>query len=133
MLVRLSLFVLATSLVLSACAPAPDTEKLAEVDAQFTEPSVQETKSETVTATKPAKFSPLSDIGSRKAGEDWPDFLGRTRNSKSTQTGFKPNESPKVRWRRKFGEGYGIGSIARGRYFQFFRDQDEVILECMKA
>lgn len=120
------LFALVTG-AFQGCAPGKDP--LAEAA-----PALPTTVASTfTTAGAGTEFPPLPDIGTRKLGEDWPSFLGSSRNSKSTETGYKPAESPKLLWRRKFGEGYSIGSIARGRYYQFYRQRDEMVLECIKA
>lgn len=84
-------------------------------------------------AKQASKIPPLADIGTRKAGTDWPSFLGPNRDSKSTETGYLPFEEPKVLWRKRFGEGYSIGSVARGRYYQLYRDRDSIVLECLNA
>jgi outer membrane protein assembly factor BamB len=121
------LVILLTASVALGCSPTPVPTKLAAPTPSVTVASTL------TTAESLADFLPLADIGTRKQGEDWPSFLGPSRNSKSTETGFKPIESPRVLWRKKFGEGYSIGSVARGRYYQFFRERDEMVLECMKA
>lgn len=82
---------------------------------------------------QPTKFPALPEIGTRNLGEDWPSFLGPLRNSKSSELGYSPTEEPKVLWRKRFGEGYSIGSVARGRYYQFYRERDAMVLECLKA
>jgi outer membrane protein assembly factor BamB len=117
--------VLLVALLLCGCGKLPDpkvssTPKLA-------------AQAESVQPEQDSKFPPLANIGNRQAGEDWPSFLGVRRDSKSLETGFVPAEEPKVLWRKRFGEGYSIGSVARGRYFQFYRERDAMILECLNA
>ena len=67
---------------------------------------------------------PLSDIGTRPAGDDWPTFLGPTRDSKSQESPILspwPEQGLKVVWEKEKNTGYGIGSVAKGRYFHFDR------------
>jgi outer membrane protein assembly factor BamB len=69
----------------------------------------------------------LADLGTRKTGVDWPQFLGPNRDSKSPETGLItpwPEGGPRIVWQRELGTGYGIGSISRGRYFHFDRVPD---------
>ncbi|MEC7566608.1 MAG: PQQ-binding-like beta-propeller repeat protein [Planctomycetota bacterium] len=78
----------------------------------------------------------LEDIGRRKAGVDWPGFLGATGDSRSTETGILTNWNSrplKQLWKLELGTSYGIGSIAQGRYYQFDRVDDECILWCLDA
>lgn len=72
----------------------------------------------------------------RRRGVDWPVFLGPTGDSKSTEKGLKtpwPAAGPRIVWQRKLGEGYGIGSVQAGRYFQFDRFGDIARLDCLDA
>ena len=72
----------------------------------------------------------------REQGADWPRFLGPGGNGKSPETGilaeWKP-EGPPVVWHVKLGTGYGIGSIANGRFYQFDRHGDRARLTCLDA
>jgi outer membrane protein assembly factor BamB len=66
----------------------------------------------------------LTDLWTRKQGSDWPGFLGPTGDSKSSETGLIvpwPDEGPRIVWQREVGTGYGIGSVALGRYYHFDR------------
>ena len=75
-------------------------------------------------------------LGTRKTGVDWPTFLGPTGDSKSPERGIRTNwtEKPlRIVWQRKLGEGYGIGSIARGRYLQADRIDKQARLVCLNA
>ncbi len=67
---------------------------------------------------------PPPDLGTRKAGVDWPDFLGPQRNGRSPETGL-PAEwtggKPRVMWQCPLGESYGAPSIDRGRLFHVDR------------
>ncbi|MDP6445773.1 MAG: PQQ-binding-like beta-propeller repeat protein, partial [Pirellulaceae bacterium] len=76
------------------------------------------------------------DIGTRQRGVDWPTFLGPTGDSKSTETGLNTdwrNNRPKIVWRKELGTGYGIGSISRGRYYQFDRFENKATAYCLNA
>lgn len=69
----------------------------------------------------------LPSLWTRKKGTDWPGFLGPTSDSKSTETGLVtpwPKEGPRIVWQKKIGVGYGIGSIAQGRYYHFERREE---------
>lgn len=81
--------------------------------------------------------TPLTlNLWTRKQGEDWPAFLGPTADSKSTETGIIapwPEEGLKIVWQRRLHESYGIGSAARGRFFQFDRMGDQAQLVALNA
>ena len=69
-------------------------------------------------------------------GSDWPCFLGPTHDGKSSETRILtdwPDEGPPIVWHRELGTGYGIGSVANGRYYQFDRHEDEARLTCLDA
>ena len=72
----------------------------------------------------------------RTEGSDWPGFLGPHRDSKSAEIGLItdwPDAGPRIVWQRELGEGYGIGSISNGRFFQFDRYDDVARLTCLHA
>ncbi len=76
------------------------------------------------------------DAGLRARGSDWPCFLGPTHDGKSAETGILgewPEAGPPVVWQRALGVGYGIGSVAEGRYYQFDRYGNEARLTCLDA
>ncbi len=78
----------------------------------------------------------VPDLGTRKAGSDWPAFLGPTGDSKSTEKGILtdwPVEGPKILWQRKVAEGYGMPSISKGRLFMFDRVRDDNRLFCLNS
>lgn len=78
----------------------------------------------------------VPDLAKRRQGVDWPTFLGPTGDSKSPETGILtawPKEGPRIVWQRKIGEGYGIGSVSRGRFFQFDRFRQVARLDCLNA
>ena len=77
-----------------------------------------------------------ANLGTRKAGDDWPQFLGPTADSKSAETGIVtdwPPAGPKRVWVKTVGTGYGMPTISRGRLFQFSRYRDENRLTCMHS
>lgn len=70
------------------------------------------------------------------SGSDWPTFLGPTGDGKSPETGIMtswPEGGPRVVWQRRLSESYGIGSISRGRFYQFDRYGADARLTCMDA
>src|SRR3569623_981369 len=67
---------------------------------------------------------PVPDLGTRKAGEDWPGFLGPRGDVISAETGIIapwPEAGPRVVWHKRLGTGYGMPASSRGRLFQFSR------------
>jgi outer membrane protein assembly factor BamB len=79
---------------------------------------------------------PVPDLGTRKAGEDWPGFLGPRGDGKSAETGIIapwPAAGPRVVWHKRLGTGYGMPAISRGRLFQFSRYGKQARLECLNA
>ncbi|EAQ81355.1 PQQ-binding-like beta-propeller repeat protein [Blastopirellula marina] len=76
------------------------------------------------------------DLATRHSGVDWPIFLGPTRDSKSPETGLTAPWSaagPRIVWQRELGTSYGIGSVSRGRFFQFDRYDDVERLSVLNA
>jgi outer membrane protein assembly factor BamB len=81
-----------------------------------------------------AQAGEVPDLGTRKAGVDWPGFLGPEHDSKSPERGLRwPAEGPRKVWERKLGISYGICSIYRGRAFQFDRSGKNAVLYCLKS
>ena len=69
-------------------------------------------------------------------GVDWPRFLGPTGDSKSPETGILTDWGqcgPPLVWHRPLGTSYGIGSVSRGRLFQFDRLEDRARLRCLDS
>lgn len=69
-------------------------------------------------------------------GVDWPRFLGPTGDSKSPETGIETNwdpNGPPIVWHCELGTGYGIGSVADGRFYQFDRHGDQARLTCLDS
>lgn len=73
-------------------------------------------------ATEPAAQAAeaFAELQTRKAGSDWPGFLGPNNDGSSPEKGILaawPKEGLRVVWHRKLGEGYGPPSISQGRLF----------------
>ena len=79
------------------------------------------------------------NLWTRKVGEDWKTFLGPTGDGKSTETGILKDWSKgklKVLWKIDADQGYGIGSVANGRFYHFSRGKaktDKATLNCLNA
>lgn len=89
-------------------------------------------QSEPTATSKPQAF----EKSKRIQGVDWPQFLGLGQDGTSPETGIHKNWADgnlPVLWSRKFGTGYGIGSVASGRYLQFHRVGDNERLTCLNA
>jgi len=72
----------------------------------------------------------------RKAGDDWPAFLGPTGDSKSRERGILtqwPAAGPKILWQRELGTGYAMPTISAGRLFQFERIGDDATLTGLES
>lgn len=83
-----------------------------------------------------AQDAPPPDLGTRKAGVDWPCFLGTDHDSKSPERGLVlpwPAQGPRKVWERKLGDSYGICSVYRGRAFLFDREDKKAVLLCLKS
>jgi outer membrane protein assembly factor BamB len=68
--------------------------------------------------------------------DDWPQFLGPTRNGVSAEKGLAaswPKSGPPVVWQRDVGEGYGGPVIAGARLILFHRVGNEEVVECLNA
>ncbi len=80
--------------------------------------------------------APPPDLGTRKAGSDWPCFLGPTGNSVSSEKGIVtpwPAAGPRLLWHKKLGQSYGAPSISRGRLFIFDRQRNQARLQAWKS
>jgi len=75
------------------------------------------------------------DLGTRKAGADWPSFLGLHRDGTSPEHGVAPwgPAGPRRVWERELAESYAACSIQRGRLFIFDRPAGKFRLACLKA
>ncbi len=68
--------------------------------------------------------------------DDWPQFLGPTRNGVSAEKGLAaswPKDGPPVVWQRDVGEGYSGPVIAGERLILFHRVADKEVVECLNA
>jgi len=78
----------------------------------------------------------VTDLRTRKSGEDWPQFLGPRGNGTSKEIGIRKDwktDPPTIVWTKKLGTSYGIGATSKGRYFQFCRYGDLERLSCFNA
>ena len=74
--------------------------------------------------------------GAKPAGSDWPQFLGPTGDSKSTERGILtkwPADGPPLVWQLPLGTGYGMPTISAGRLYQFDRQRDNARLRCLES
>ncbi len=79
---------------------------------------------------------PPTGLGTRKAGVDWPAFLGPQGNSVSPEKGLVvpwPPEGPRVVWEKRVASGYSMPTISRGRLFLFDRLRDDARLRALNA
>ncbi len=93
-----------------------------------THAQVADTPSASVKPPISVNDSTLLSLWTRKQGSDWPSFLGPNGDGKSPETGILknwPESGLRIVWQRKLGTSYGIGSISRGRFFQFDRFGDK--------
>lgn len=68
--------------------------------------------------------------------EDWPQFLGPTRNGVYAGTNLNsrwPKEGPPVVWQMKVGEGFSAPVVADRRLVLFHRVGDKERLDCVEA
>jgi len=80
--------------------------------------------------------APPEDLGTRKAGVDWPCFLGPTGDSRSPEQGIQapwPDEGLDLVWQKQLGTGYGAPTVSRGRLFVFDRVGDQARLTCCES
>ncbi len=76
------------------------------------------------------------DLGTRKAGSDWPRFLGPTGDGVSPERGLLtpwPAHGPAILWQKKLGSGYCAPAVSRGRIFLFDRAGEQVRLRCCRS
>lgn len=76
------------------------------------------------------------DLGTRKAGSDWPGFLGPLGTGASPEKGILtswPKDGLRLVWQTEVVSGYGAPSISRGRLFLFDRDGDHDRLRCLNS
>ncbi len=78
----------------------------------------------------------VQNLWTRQTGCDWPTFLGPSGNGASPETGILTDwrtDKLRIVWRKKLGEGYGMGSVSAGRYFHFDRHNGEARVRCFRA
>jgi outer membrane protein assembly factor BamB len=90
------------------------------------------------TESRPTKNVPsqFESLWTRNSGDDWPAFLGPNGDGKSKETGILQDWTQgklKVLWTTDVGEGYGMGSVADGRYFHFDRHAGQARVRCLQA
>jgi outer membrane protein assembly factor BamB len=76
------------------------------------------------------------DLWTRKAGVDWPAFLGPTGNSVSSETGLRtpwPKDGPRIVWQKRVLAGYAPVAVSRGRAFLFDRVENQARLRACNA
>jgi len=112
-----------------SCEPSPENSsrpELPKVDASLPD-------STSIDALPPQASNPER---SNQRAEDWPGFLGLHRDGKSPETGLNwawKDAQPKTVWSRPLRGGYGIGSVANGKYFQLDGNGTQASLICLKA
>ena len=84
----------------------------------------------------PQTANQLESLWTRAEGDDWPAFLGPTADGKSRETGILTDWTEgqlKVVWKTEVGEGYGMGSVAEGRFIHFDRHAGQARVRCLHA
>jgi len=69
-------------------------------------------------------------------GQDWPQFLGPTRNGKyagNDLTTVLPKAGPPVVWKKTIGQGFSGPVVAEGKLILFHRVGDKETVECLDA
>ena len=69
-------------------------------------------------------------------GDDWPQFLGPTRNSISTEVGLISSwskDGPPLVWQKETGAGFAGAAVAGESLILFHRFGDEEVVECLEA
>ena len=68
--------------------------------------------------------------------QDWPQFLGPTRNGKYAATDFTtvfPKAGPPVVWKKTIGQGFSGPVVADGKLILFHRVGDKETVECLDS
>ena len=84
----------------------------------------------------PPAGHPAPTCGTRKAGSDWPGFLGPDRRQRLPEKGILapwPKEGPRDRLAEAASAGYATADISRGRLFLFDRDRQPPGCSCWKS
>jgi outer membrane protein assembly factor BamB len=82
------------------------------------------------------KLADVEDLRTRKDESDWPQFLGPTGDSISSEKGIIapwPKEGLRLVWQRELGTGYSMPVISKGRLYQFDRVANSERLSCLKS
>ena len=68
-------------------------------------------------------------------GEDWPQFLGPTRNGvyAGTEPALFPKPGPPLAWKIDVGHGFSGPVVARGRVILFHRRENRALVESLDA
>lgn len=104
-----------------------------QAEAPAIQPAVAQVEAVAAAPAEPLK--PRSEAA-RKAGVDWPTFLGPGGDSKSPETGILkdwPAAGLPIRWQKELGTSYGAPAISDGKLFQFDRIEDKARLYCLDA
>src|SRR6267378_5850604 len=75
-------------------------------------------------------------IAACAAAEDWPQFLGPTRNGVYPAADLAakwPPSGPAVVWKKEVGQGFSAPAIAQGRLILFHRIGDKEVVEALDA
>jgi len=84
----------------------------------------------------PTRIAVLILIAACAAAEDWPQFLGPTRNGvyPAADLAVKwPPSGPAVVWKKEVGQGFSAPSVAQGRLILFHRIGDKEVVEALDA
>jgi outer membrane protein assembly factor BamB len=87
-------------------------------------------------AEEAPKYPDVGDLRARKAGSDWPWFLGPTGDGVSTEKGILapwPPQGLRIVWQKQLGVGYGMPSIAKGRLYLYDRHGNQARLSCFAS
>ncbi len=77
-----------------------------------------------------------SAIVARALAQDWPQFLGPTRNGVYAGTNLSeawPKDGPTLVWKRAVGNGFAGPAVASGKLILFHRESDEEVVEALNA
>jgi outer membrane protein assembly factor BamB len=68
-------------------------------------------------------------------GDDWPQFLGPSRNAVAggSIVARWPDAGPRVLWDKKLGQGWGGPVVSNGRVIVFHRVGDKEIVQCLES
>ncbi|MFM1770758.1 MAG: hypothetical protein RJA22_3287, partial [Verrucomicrobiota bacterium] len=70
------------------------------------------------------------------SGQDWPQFLGPSRNGATTASNLAqawPKDGPRVAWRRAVGQGFSGPVVVGGQVLMFHRRDDREELQALEA